>query len=1574
MYYDISTGYIRALFKNGSACAAHVTGTSNGDGCAAPAGFTFSFGNGVGIAPDPMGNLYLADTTNQLLRKVEASSLISTVVGSTTAAGAALAQTLQFHGPAGTASITVGTLAASPDITVGTVTCAAANADTTMDCTVTVTFAPTQPGQRTATLTVQAMNAASTVIGSKVVAVSGNGLGTALVTDTATPTIAANGGITPSTAALDFAGNFYTIDTSSNSLLKTNPAAGTATPVAGGTAPSNAIQTAVDTAGNVYVTSAGSATYTLYTMNNDGTYTPTTPAVAGASLPQGIAVDATGNVYVSDKSSGKLFEVAAGNVFNTQQAPVVLGSGYANAGNVALDGQGNIFVADPGLPGVYKIAIVNGVPTQTLYVAGSGATITASVTPSYIAADTAGNLYVQDANTKKITMIPANQTGPTTVQVLAGQTTPSGVAVDGNGVVYAADAGAPSLRQIKRNALTFDFGTSTSLQFAGTISNVGNQTATGFQATGQDAAEFPLTSVTPTNCAQSTTITPGFACSVTSQFAPTTGTGAVSSTLAYTPATSTTGFLKLTATKTGAAVTTATAIGTQNPAIPVYSVSGTEVTFPVTVTASDGSTPSGSVTVSVDSGTAVAYTLSGGTVNVQLSGLAAGPHTIAASYATQAGLTGSSSSTVNFTIAQASVTVSWTPSATTQQFSAAVGTGVLDATATSGGVAVAGAFIYTATPSGGAATPIHSASYLAIGTYALGATFVPTDATDFSSGSTASVPSYTVTKATTTAGLGASQFVVAADGTGNYTNVQAAVNAVGANGGSVYIKPGTYTGDVTVVQPNVALRGLGGDPTTVVLTHSGGAFGGSGVYQYAGEFNTSQANGYQLPSGSTLFNGDEGSATLVVAKGVNTAFSTNTLIPNNFYAEGFTLNNTYNTDTTTTTSTYLPTPNNGTCTANEGPARTYYDLFNSSLECASQALAIWTTADLAVMNNIYTNSAQDTIYAGSQGSGSNGYVPARQYWFRGKVSGTVDYIFGDAAAVFDYTSIYTFPHGALQPMTGMPLLTGTATIEAQNKAIVTGGTGDYLSGYVMNSNVFTSYQMGQTGLEFGRPYGTYSTWIMLNSYVDQVAPAGYIEFSNSTNNLPSSTYDEYNDIAYTDPATGSPDLNGVIYQGMGGSSGAGVSGPRETASQSPGTPMNANAVKTSMTQAQAQRYFTTNFLSTTVPAAVSTTANWNPTAALATNVNGFATGATATSVVGGTSLTVVMRPQTPGLGAITNGNYTIPTGTYTLRDTFNGTTTTLASGNLDAAGEASYTTAGLNAGSHSLTWTYGGDANFSGSTAGAYALTVTGTATTTTIAVTNTPVTYGQAASVAVTVAPASGSTSPGGTVTLTTDGTTTQTSALTGGVANFSVTGLAAGSHTFTASYGGAPTFTGSTTANSFALTVNKAALTVTAACSNRAFYAADSCTAGVVGYQYSDTSSVFTTTPTATTNAKLDSPSGTYTATPANYGLTTAGAANYTVTPVTGSYTVTGTNAAVQRITFAPLPNFASGGSYQLTARTSSGLGVVYTVSGNATVNGSTLNVTGTGAVTVTANSANDPTNDYAAAPAVSRSFTAQ
>ena len=161
-----------------------------------------------------------------------------------------------------------------------------------------------------------------------------------------------------------------------------------------------------------------------------------------------------------------------------------------------------------------------------------------------------------------------------------------------------------------------------------------------------------------------------------------------------------------------------------------------------------------------------------------------------------------------------------------------------------------------------------------------------------------------------------------------------------------------------------------------------------------------------------------------------------------------------------------------------------------------------------------------------------------------------------------------------------------------------------------------------TQLYFGRPYGQFSTFIMLNTTVDQVNPLGWIEFSGDSN-LPTSTYAEFD------------------TQGPGGSA-ASIAG-RETISLPP----------EQLTAAQAAQYAPVTFLSTPAPDV------WNPADALTAGVNGFVPSGTALATTVGKSITILARPQTPGGGAIPTGNYTLMDGS-----------TVLASGTLDPSGSA----------------------------------------------------------------------------------------------------------------------------------------------------------------------------------------------------------------------------------------------------------------------------------------------------------------
>src|SRR5262249_37944135 len=72
-------------------------------------------------------------------------------------------------------------------------------------------------------------------------------------------------------------------------------------------------------------------------------------------------------------------------------------------------------------------------------------------------------------------------------------------------------------------------------------------------------------------------------------------------------------------------------------------------------------------------------------------------------------------------------------------------------------------------------------------------------------------------------------FTVAADGTGDFASVQAAVDAASAPGAVIRIKPGVYRQVLNIAKSGIQLRGMGAQPADVVLTfdNSAGTAGGT---------------------------------------------------------------------------------------------------------------------------------------------------------------------------------------------------------------------------------------------------------------------------------------------------------------------------------------------------------------------------------------------------------------------------------------------------------------------------------------------------------------------------------------------------------------------------------------------------------------------------------------------------------------------------------------------------------------------------------------------------------------------------
>jgi len=177
--------------------------------------------------------------------------------------------------------------------------------------------------------------------------------------------------------------------------------------------------------------------------------------------PAGVAVDATGNIYVADYGNNLIRKITPAGVVSTfagsgnqgiTDGAGTLASFDAPTG-ITADASGNLFVADAGNNLIRKITPAGVVST----VAGSDSTGSVNGTgnaasfydPLSVAVDGSGNLYVADAGNDEIrkitsggtvTTFAANDTSSTAnAPVGLAFNNPTGVTLDASGNVYVAN-------------------------------------------------------------------------------------------------------------------------------------------------------------------------------------------------------------------------------------------------------------------------------------------------------------------------------------------------------------------------------------------------------------------------------------------------------------------------------------------------------------------------------------------------------------------------------------------------------------------------------------------------------------------------------------------------------------------------------------------------------------------------------------------------------------------------------------------------------------------------------------------------------------------------------------------------------------------------------------------------------------------------------------------------------------------------------------------------------------------------------------------------------------------------------
>lgn len=419
---DSGNDTIRKITANGVATT--LAGLPGSSGSTDGIGSMARFNNPQGVAVDGAGNVYVADTYNHTIRKITADGVVSTLAGLAGHNGAidGAGSAALFNRPWDVATDNAGNIfvADSYSHRIRKVTPAG----------VVTTFAGSSESGNS-----DGVGTAARFWNPQGVAVDGTG--NVYVADTANQTIRK---ITPDATVTTLAGlayNYGSADGIGSAARFTSPRG-----------------VVTDNNGNVYV--GDTQNHTIRKITSAAAVTTFAGLAGGAGTadgvgtaarfyyPIGVAVDNKRNVYVADSHESKLRKITPAGAVSTLVGNVAQ---FSNPYSVAADNAGNVLVGTAG--GIRKVGPCGVIST---FAGGEG------IFAAGLAIDDAGNVYITSNQTiRKIT--PAGTVS--TLAGLAGSSGsadgtgsaarfngPSGVALDTMGNIYVADSRNHTIRKI----------------------------------------------------------------------------------------------------------------------------------------------------------------------------------------------------------------------------------------------------------------------------------------------------------------------------------------------------------------------------------------------------------------------------------------------------------------------------------------------------------------------------------------------------------------------------------------------------------------------------------------------------------------------------------------------------------------------------------------------------------------------------------------------------------------------------------------------------------------------------------------------------------------------------------------------------------------------------------------------------------------------------------------------------------------------------------------------------------------------------------------------------------------------
>jgi trimeric autotransporter adhesin len=252
----------------------------------------------------------------------------------------------------------------------------------------------------------------------------------------------------------------------------------------------NPVGVALDASGNIYiadfynnrirmVTKSTGIISTVAGTGSDG-YSGDGGLATSAALnnPSSVAIDASGNIYIADtynirirmvtKSTGIISTVAGtGSSGYSGDGGLATSAGLGYPNGVAIDASGNIYIADAGKNCIRMVTKSTGIISTVAGTGSSGysgdgglATSAVLVSPSGVAIDASGNIYIADTSNNRIRMVTkstgiistvagtgsSEYSGDGGIATSTGLGYPNGVAIDASGNVYIADSSNHRIR------------------------------------------------------------------------------------------------------------------------------------------------------------------------------------------------------------------------------------------------------------------------------------------------------------------------------------------------------------------------------------------------------------------------------------------------------------------------------------------------------------------------------------------------------------------------------------------------------------------------------------------------------------------------------------------------------------------------------------------------------------------------------------------------------------------------------------------------------------------------------------------------------------------------------------------------------------------------------------------------------------------------------------------------------------------------------------------------------------------------------------------------------------------------